>query len=185
MNWLIDIFSSSSDKARLITTLIAAVIAIIVVLFNQWFNNRRAKNSKLIEKIEEIYTSIIKLDDLVSTIHGDIITNYHIYEKENSKSAYSMFHAQEVAEPSNLDELNREFYRIEATAYMLSGLYFPILKQDIESFKNHYQSLFMVFVESDSFSEYVDNSREQREEIEALLKNIYNTLSAIMKKYMG
>jgi len=51
INYFTDIFESTSDQARLVTTLIAALIAVVVVLANQWFNSRRAKK----EKIEEAF----------------------------------------------------------------------------------------------------------------------------------
>ena len=171
MNWFTEIFSSTSDQARLATTIIAAVIAIFVVFINQSFNSRRTRNEKTIEKIEEIYTSIIKLEELSSETHLKIITNYGVSEVTD-------------IEESIIDQLKKEFLRTEATAYMLSGLYFPHLKKDIKKLKNIYQSLYISYVTSESLPEYCEFQKEHSPMFDNTLNNIYINLSAIMNKQM-
>ena len=149
MNWIAEIFSATGDQARLVTTLIAAVIAISAVLVNQWFNTKRSRNSKLIEKTEEAYLSIIKLDEISSSVHHEIINNYHKYKTDVSDSPYKPFHKIETPE-LHIDVLNKDFYRVEATAYMLSGLYFSNLKGDIQIFRETYQDLYNAFLSSKS-----------------------------------
>lgn len=185
MNWFTEIFSSTSDQARLATTMIAAAIAIFVVFINQAFNSRRSRNSIIIEKIEEMYVAIIKLDELSSTIHHEIITNYQKYDKQKSKKPYSMFSPEiENVEEDNLQQLNEEFNRTGATAYMLSGLYFPHLKKDIKTLKETYLSLYLAFVTSESLSEYIDFSEEHRPSLKLTLSSIYKSLSITMNKQM-
>ncbi|MBU1424551.1 MAG: hypothetical protein KKH12_15580 [Gammaproteobacteria bacterium] len=76
MQWLASIFEATSDQARLATTIIAAIIAIAVVLLNQWYNSKRARKETLIKKIEEIYSAVIKMQLLKSTIHYEIVSGY-------------------------------------------------------------------------------------------------------------
>jgi len=184
MNWLTEIFTSTSDQARLVTTLIAAVIAISVVLVNQWFNTRRARNSKLIEKVEEAYLVIIKIDEISSSVHHEIINNYHKYKSDVKDSPYNPLHEIEAPE-LHIDVLNKEFYRIEATAYMLSGLYFSNLKYDIQIFRETYQELYNIFLSSESLLEYHNNSKEVRLKMEKMLQKLYDNLSSIMNKQLG
>jgi hypothetical protein len=57
LNWIIDIFSSKSDQARLVAILVSALVAILVVLLNQWFLSRRSKRELLIEKVEDLFSA--------------------------------------------------------------------------------------------------------------------------------
>ena len=84
MQWLSEIYGSTSDQARLVTTLIAAVIAIMVVFINQWFNSRRARKEKLIEKLEELYSLVLNLQELHSAIHAAFMSNDGFPKKEMS-----------------------------------------------------------------------------------------------------
>ena len=185
MNWITEIFSSPSEQARLATTIIAAIIAVTIVLINQWFNSRRSKNEKIIEKIEETYKSIIKLEEIFFNIHNEIISNYQHFDEQKSKSPSAIFETNKAQNIENhIEQLNKEFYINEATAFMLSGLYFPCLKQDIKLLKNSYQELFLAYITSESFGEYIDASKEHIPPIEKSLKNIYKILSDIMNKHM-
>lgn len=59
IEWLSEIFSENSDKARLVAILLSALVAILVLLLNQHFANKRARKELLIEKIEEAYKGAI------------------------------------------------------------------------------------------------------------------------------
>ncbi len=76
MQWLTEIFNSSSDQARLVTTLIVAFIAFIIVFINQWFSSRRARKDKLIEKLEQMYSVISRLQSLQLSIHSEVVNNF-------------------------------------------------------------------------------------------------------------
>jgi len=183
---MFEIFSSTSDQAKLITTLITAVIAIVAILVNQWFNTKRARKSKLIEKIEEAYLSIIKLDEISSSVHFEIVSNYHKYEINVHDYPYKDKAFHEIETPELLaDILNYDFYRVEATAYMLSGLYFPNLKNDIKIFKETYQDSYRIFVSSESLSEYIKDSKEARLKMKDIIQKLYDNLSSIMNKQLG
>lgn len=185
MNWLFDIFSSTSDQARLVTTLIAAFIAIVVVLANQWFTSKRTRNLKLIEKIEETYLSVIKLEELFSTIHNEIVSNYHIYNPEAQGRSHQIFDKDTGTMMAfHVDELNVEFYKTDATATMLSGLYFSELKNAITAIKDNYQRMYLIFCESESLSEYLDQSDLHRKRIRGEFEGLYANLQTIMNRYM-
>ena len=55
LSWLADVFSDTSDKARLISVLATGGIAIAVLLLSQHFVTRRTRKELLIRKIEEAY----------------------------------------------------------------------------------------------------------------------------------
>lgn len=185
MNWIAEIFSSTNEQARLVTTLIAASIAIVVVLVNQWFNSKRSRNLKTIEKLEEGYLSIIKLEEASSLVHSEIIDNYHKYGEDRANSPYQAFQENDTSDTElYVDKLNKEFYRVEATAYMLSGLYFPELKEDVRKYKDNYQELYSEFISCASLGEYIDKCKQCRPVMQDLLKTMYSNMSAIMHKHM-
>ncbi len=167
MTWLIEIFNSNSDKARLVTTLLAAVIAVAVVLLNQSFNSKRAKKDKLINKLEEMYSVIIKMQTLKSTMHNEIINN--IEKDDQRKRLFGMYD---------------DFETIGASAYMLSGLYFNELSDSLAKLVNEHQYLHNVFVESNTVVEYHAKSKEHIDNLTTIYLNIYSELAEIMKKHM-
>ena len=182
MQWLFEIFESASDKARLITTLIAAAIAIAVVFVNQWFSINRFKKEKLIEKIEEYYVSIIEAQDLMSTRHAEIISNYDKFQpKEVSVS--KIFNSNPEADKYNkINELHREFFVKIEKAIMLSSLYFPKLKCRTNEVLELYLEMHKNFISSERLQEYLDLSSEQMNKLEKLFPSIYNDLSNMMKQ---
>ena len=183
MQWLTDIFVGVSDQARLVTTILAAMIAIAVVLVNQWFNSRRSRNHKIIDKIEEIYLSVIKMEDAASAVHHEIMTNYEKYKVENSDNQEYMFYKEEKIEDKLIvGELNYNFFQSESVAKMLSGLYFPILKNEIKKYKNSYFQSYLSFLESESIGEYMDVFELEKSIMKEALEKIYNMLSDIMEK---
>lgn len=167
MNWLIEIFTSNSDKARLITTLLAAVIAVMVVLLNQSFNSKRAKKEKLINKLEEMYSVIIKMQTLKTTMYDEIIRYIH---KEDERR--------------RLFEIHDELETVGARAYMLSGLYFSEISDSLAKLTNEHDYLHNAFVESNTPVEYLKASKEHIDNLDVIYLKLYSELSEIMKKIM-
>ena len=60
--WFVEIFSTNSDKARLISILISSVVALCILLLTQWFTHKRERSKLLVEKIEEISKLVSKYD---------------------------------------------------------------------------------------------------------------------------
>jgi len=119
LNWVYEVFSANSDKARLVAILISAIVAVSIIVLNQFFLNRRVKIALLIEKIEELYQSAIeyevKAKDLFSAINKCRVMD------ENGIPCIN----QEL-----IDAMNNQVHKIE----MLFGLYFPKVNFD----KNKY-----------------------------------------------
>lgn len=87
MTWIVEVFSSESSFARLLTVVFSAVVAVLVVLLNQWFVSKRSRRDLLIEKIEELFfisnDYYLACREIVSSIHnqhidGDI--DYYSYD---------------------------------------------------------------------------------------------------------
>ncbi|MEZ9463551.1 hypothetical protein [Vibrio splendidus] len=57
-----EIFSTNSDKARLLSILISSIVAVGILLLNQYFVNKRERRNLRIEKIEEISKLISEYD---------------------------------------------------------------------------------------------------------------------------
>jgi hypothetical protein len=185
MQWITDIFEAQSDKARLVTTIIAAIIAISVVLINQWFNSRRARKDKLIEKTEEYFSCLVHAQELISSFHAEIVTNFSDY-RANKQSPYDAFNTEiEFRNPDKLEVIHKEFFRIVGTAYMLSSLYLPEIRESTELLKNQYLKLHVSFIDSESLGEYLESSKELGGEIEKLIQEMFKELSAIMKSKMA
>lgn len=165
MQWLSEIFESTSDQARLVTTLIAATIAICVVLLNQWYNSRRAKKDKLIEKIEETYSVIIRILELRLLIHNRILDEY----------------PEQSAELFNYHE---EFLRETAKAEMLSGLYFPNLTGLVEELRMNYDFFYEGYLSSEELKEYIDHVSPYCLKIDNISSAILKQLSIAMKKHI-
>ena len=62
MNWLTEIFSDNSDKARFIAILVSSIVALGLLLLNQRFINKREKTKLLIDKADELYKSVLSLE---------------------------------------------------------------------------------------------------------------------------
>jgi len=187
MQWLIDIFASTSDQARLATALIAAIIAVAVVLLNQWFNARRARKEKLISKIEEIYSAVIKMQLLKSAIHNEVVTGYPKKRKLQLPAQYNLPSLEidkEVEWSRKLDEMREEFSGLGATAFMLSGLYFPHLQKDITNIWSCFDSLYFCYAESEVLSDYLDVANDHLKKLNNLFQKTFEMLSAVMKKNM-
>ena len=90
----IDIFQSSAEQARLITTLIAVISAILVVLLNQRFNSTRSRKDKLIEMIENLYEEIAKSNRVRLDIHYTVVTEY---DKPECDEKVMQLHAEYLA----------------------------------------------------------------------------------------
>jgi hypothetical protein len=56
--WIALAFEGPKEQAHLITIVISTVVALSIVLLNQSFINRRAKNERIIIKIEELTNAI-------------------------------------------------------------------------------------------------------------------------------
>lgn len=120
MHWLLEIFESKSDQARLVAILFSAVVAIFVVLLNQWFVAKRARKELLISKIEELY---VASSEYVSACRNIL---YALNEDEH-RSEHGYFNP-----PRRLvDEIGDSLSKIE----MICGLYFPEIDFDPDKYR--------------------------------------------------
>lgn len=186
MQWLMGVFEASSDQARLVTTILAAIIAVSVVLLNQWFNTKRARKETLIKKIEEIYSAVIKMQLLKSTIHYEIVSGYPDLKKLKLKVAYSSDgQNKELVEwQRNLEEKRDEFSSLGAQAFMLTGLYFPSMQKDITNIWTTFDKLYSAYIESEEFSQYMVGASKHIDDINKLFEETFATLSSVMKETM-
>ena len=161
LDWFSEVFSSNSDKARLIAILISALIALSVLLLNQMFNRRKARRDLLIEKIEEIYSCAIQYEararELLAGINKgnqDPQGNFHIFQED-------------------IDQMNDEVHKLE----MLLGLYFPSEKFEQNKFyAGTTLPVLEISVKAKSLSE-----DEMIEASERTKDNIYNNSKDIKK----
>lgn len=111
-----EIFTTPSDKARLITILLSSVIAIGIFISNQRFIDRRARNQVTREKIEELYLASI---DYVNSVQNML----SLHKKEKSIIVNECTAIVDITEPHEviLLSMNNSIKKME----MLCGLYFP------------------------------------------------------------
>jgi hypothetical protein len=188
MQWLVTIFESTSDQARLATTIIAAIIAIAVVLLNQLFNARRARKEKLVGKVEEIYSALIKMQLLKSAIHNEVVTGYPKKRKSSHPGisyGVQLEHEKKEAEWSRkIDGMRDEFSGLGSTAFMLTGLYFPYLKKDVTDIWTCFDSLYFSYAESEILSDYTDVAKDHIDKLNKLFIKTFEKLSCVMKNTM-
>ncbi|MFY8351484.1 hypothetical protein AAEU29_13170 [Pseudoalteromonas sp. SSM20] len=135
MSYLINIFSENSDQAKLVTTIIAAIIAVAVVLLNQWFNSRRSRKEKLIDKIEEMYAGVIGLRELNRLIYIEFLKGYELARKGNYASGLLKDPDSKIADLSN--EYSNKLHSTE----MLAGLYFNTTLNCMKKIKESFAEL--------------------------------------------
>lgn len=70
--YLIELFSAKEDQVKLITFVFSALLAVGVLLTNQYFSQRRARQEYLLKKIEELAQLSIEYTDLCTEILDDI-----------------------------------------------------------------------------------------------------------------
>jgi hypothetical protein len=116
-----EIFSTSSEKAKLISILISVVMAIFILLLNQWFTSRREKRKIISSKIEEMYLASIEYCNATNKIISGLVQS-----SKNSENNDHNF--DRVAH----EAMNNSILKME----MLCGLYF----QDIKFSSSHYSS---------------------------------------------
>lgn len=133
--WFQDIFQSSSDKARLITVIIASIIAISVVLINQFFNTQRIRKETQIEKLELVYEEILKAEKYISDILEKII------KEAANKEIIKMF-------SNNIDEDYKKIIASVQKITMLASLYFPGQIQGQDEISDLYTDLFIAPMKS-------------------------------------
>lgn len=109
LSWLADVFSDTSDKARLFSVLITGGIAIAVLLLNQSFVTRRTRKELLIRKIEEAYQATLAYEKNAWSLLKDIQSG-----RRDENGYFNPDH-------SLIDAVNEEVERLA----MLFGLYFP------------------------------------------------------------
>jgi hypothetical protein len=120
LQWLLEIFESKSDQARLVAILVSAVVAIFVVLLNQWFVARRARRELLISKIEKLY---VASSEYVSACRNIL----YALNEDGHRSEHGYFNP-----PRNLvDEIADSLSKIE----MICGLYFPEIDFDPDKYR--------------------------------------------------
>jgi len=168
MNWLINIFQDSSDKARLITTLIAAIIAIAVVLINQWFHSRRARKETLILKIEEIFSLTIKMHQLILTIHDQVLGNNDFSREETV----------------NLQSNHVELESVATSLSMLASLYFSNLSHDISMIRTEYDSLHKLYINAETIHDYEEPSGKHISSIRHRFLELNGKINETMNKSM-
>jgi len=167
MSFLSEIFQSTGDQARLVTTLIAAIIAVVVVFLTQYFNANRAKKEKHIEKIEEMYSALIKMQTLSANLHNEIIKSFNMVEERR-----------------RLFDLNDEFVAVSEIAYMLSSLYFTSLTEKLSEIRLEHDKVHSAFVNANTLNDYIDKSEVHKANHSKLYLDLYSDLTVIMKKTM-
>jgi len=171
MQWLTEIFSSSSDQARLVTTLLVAAIAIAVVFINQWFASRRARKDKLIEKLEELYAAVIKLHELYLSTQKEIATG-------------SPKGAKGVGRDSLL-AMHESFETTGAHVYMLTGLYFPSLREKVVDVRKVYDDMYEGFLNAEEIQNYIgDYFGGIDDKMNRLFPTMYTDIQDAMEKTM-
>ncbi len=70
--YLMELFSAKEDQVKLITFVFSALLAVGVLLTNQYFSQRRARQEYLLKKIEELAQLSIEYTDLCTEILDDI-----------------------------------------------------------------------------------------------------------------
>lgn len=182
MNWFIEIFEETSDKARLITTVIAAIIAVSVVLINQWFNSKRARKETLIEKVEEMYSEAVVMKEISMQIQVEIIKN--LRDKDDG-----LPRIYKVATPvqntnEKIEKLNKDHLRLSGRTEMLAGLYFPSLSENLREVRKNYNRRYVSFLDSSSYARYENKTTNSLEEMELIFDSIFDELTKIMNKTM-
>ena len=116
--WLSEVFSSNSDKARMIAILISALVAIGVLLLNQYFLSRRTRKELLITKIEELYQSAIEYESKAR----ELLKGIDKGQRDERGNFY--------LNPELIDAMNDEVHKMD----MLVGLHFPEVNFDRDRF---------------------------------------------------
>lgn len=76
---LIKVLANPIEQIKIVTIVFSTSAAVLIVLLNQWIINKRAKNERFIEKIEEYYA-------MVSLVDGNLYNEMlHRFYKENLK----------------------------------------------------------------------------------------------------
>ncbi|EPZ7321254.1 hypothetical protein ACXR5E_003928 [Vibrio mimicus] len=103
--YLIELFSDKADQVKLVTFVFSALLAVGVLLTNQYFSQRRARQEYLLKKIEELAQLSIKYTDLCTEILDDV-------------------HSQRVESPSVSREHKRRLIANIRQMELIVGLYF-------------------------------------------------------------
>ncbi|GEM_PF-4247770 len=119
ITWLMNVFSERTDQARLVTVIISALVALTIVYTNHYLAKLREKKTFDISKVEELYTIIIQIDQVLSKLRKAVQYLGGLPVSKNSKLL--------VECQSDIDELRK----ILPTAEMLCRLYFKELVPDI------------------------------------------------------
>ena len=168
INWFIDTFSTASEQAKLFSIVVSAVLAVCLLLLNQWFNSRKSKKELLIQKIEELLTTI------------------YSYERISLDILSSLFNSAGVVNQVTLDKM-AESTEISDKLEMLCVLYFPsinfeaskgqsiILKahKDVEQVGTNYKH------PKSSYSTYSSST----EKLKGLLSPLKEQTKALMKNH--
>jgi len=77
-----------------------------------------------------------------------------------------------------------EYFRVVASAEMLTGLYFSSLSKDVKALREIYKRTYISFLESEKLGEYMENANQYCEEIEVVFKRLYSELPKIMNETM-
>ena len=123
-DWLLEIFESNSDKARLITIVISAIIAISIFLLTQYFINKRKRKELLIQKIEELYKTALEYEKHTLILYKDI------NKQKSTKADFHNRYNDDYYPHELINNMNNEVQNLQ----MLIGLYFTDIKFDKDKF---------------------------------------------------
>ncbi|EDP60808.1 hypothetical protein AND4_07809 [Vibrio sp. AND4] len=70
--YILELFSAKEDQVKLITFVFSALLAVGVLLTNQYFSKRRARQEYLLKKIEGLAQLSIEYTDICTEILDDI-----------------------------------------------------------------------------------------------------------------
>jgi len=183
INFFAEIFEATGDQARLVTTLIAAVIAVVVVLANQWFNSRRARKEKIIEKIEEAFSITLSIQEKAQAQHTKIVTDFDEIQ-QNAFDAVNRLPGSSLEYKDVPHEYHLEIIRAGRNLVMLSQLYFPSIEGNVAKAMGQYQEIYSSYVSAEKLDEYLDFYKGASKELHVSLDKLYEELSSVMKRAM-
>jgi hypothetical protein len=101
IEWFTLVFGEPKEQAKLFTIVISTILALTILLLNQWFIIKRARNERL----------IVKLEELTKAIHAFATIGFEVNRSLHLDKSYN-------------DDLINKFKELGDEVDMLSYLYF-------------------------------------------------------------
>ena len=166
IEWLLVVFSSPSEKAKLISIVVSAILAVSILLLNQWFNSRKSRKELYINKIEELLTTLYSYERLSINI---IVASH--------------------TSPSSQETVDKMIDGLEMSdkIEMLCSLYLKQIEfnpKDIQSLINKVHNLCLLNEQQSKLDAYNMSSRKKNiEKLQSIIKPIKWKVKGLMSKY--